>query len=230
MFFETVESRLCLSASLDPATGVLTVTGTAGNDRIIVRKGANNTIAVIESVIPSRPDDGASRQPGARTEPTRTTFPRGDVSAVVVNAGDGNDNVSLGWKVTLRGRGIRLHALEIPATLNGGAGNDFLRSGHGADLLNGGDGNDFLTALGGNDTLNGDAGNDRLDGGRGADILNGNAGNDRLFALDGAGTDTLDGGDNDPVTDLNPGDVAFANTGDVLTAIERTRGPAGADA
>lgn len=222
MFFETVEPRLCLSATLDAATGVLTVTGTAENDRIVVRKGANNTIAVIESVVSARPAQRGDR-PLTPTEITRTTFPRGDVTAVVVNAGDGDDHVTLGWKVLVRRRGIRLHALEIPATLNGGAGNDFLRSGHGPDSLNGGGGNDFLTALGGNDTLNGDAGNDHLDAGRGADLLSGGAGNDRLVALDATGTDTLDGGDNDPVTTTNPGDVAILDAGDVVTSVEKTR-------
>jgi Ca2+-binding RTX toxin-like protein len=224
MFFETIEPRLCLTATLDPATGILTVTGTDQNDRIIIRRGDNDTIAVLESVIPPRP--AAGERP---TEPTvtKTLFPRGDVDGIVVNAGEGADAVSLAWRVRIPRLGMRLRALEIPSTLNGGNGSDYLRGGRGIDQINGGDGRDQIIGLSGADLLNGDAGNDDIDGGLGADILNGGAGNDRLFGLDGSGTDSLDGGDNDPVSATNPGDVAFVNTGDTVVNVERTRLPGG---
>lgn len=220
MFFETVEPRLCLTAALDPNTGILTVTGTDQNDRIIVRRGDNDTVAVLEMVIPARPERG---QRPSEPQVSKTLFPREDVQGIVVNAGEGNDAVSLGWRVRIHRLGMRLRALEIPATLNGGAGHDYLRGGRGADQINGGDGRDQIMGLSGADVLNGDAGNDWIDGGLGADILNGGAGNDRLFAVDGGGTDTLDGGDNDPISTTNPGDFAAANAGDTVTNVERTR-------
>ena len=77
------------------------------------------------------------------------------------------------------------YALSL--SLNGGAGNDFLRGGLAADLLQGGDGNDTLTSTGGDDMLDGGTGNDRLVGadgttstmvgGLGNDTLDGSAGN-----------------------------------------------------
>lgn len=222
MYIEPLDRRLCLTATLDPATGTLSVTGTDGNDRIQLRRGPDNTIVVVEA---TRPADGAEPAP-----PTRTSFPADDVDRIVVNAGAGDDSVSLTWKRRVGpGEGQRfgrtvLRSLDTPAELNGGDGNDFLRGGLRADLLNGGAGRDLLVGLAGNDTLNGGDGDDALDGGRGSDVMNGDAGNDRLFARDGsAGVDTLDGGANDPVSDTNPGDVAIVTSVDVVSNIEKTR-------
>lgn len=72
------------------------------------------------------------------------------VSQIVVNALAGNDRVVVDANVT------------IPATLNGGDGNDFLRGGGARDVMNGGNGNDTLVSIGGgaNDMLAGGAGRD----------------------------------------------------------------------
>src|ERR1044071_2927170 len=78
---------------------------------------------------------------------------------LTVNAGDGNDPVS-----------VNTTALAS-VTVNGDNGNDILNGSPENDILNGG-AND--------DTLNGGAGNDRLTGNGQTDTFNGGAGNDRL--------------------------------------------------
>lgn len=70
-------------------------------------------------------------------------------------------------------------------TIDGGAGNDFLRTSGGDDMLIGGLGNDRINAGGGRDTLNGGAGKDVLIGGGGQDVLTGGGGADRFVFDDG---------------------------------------------
>src|SRR4051812_35378962 len=71
-----------------------------------------------------------------------------------------------------------------PATIDGGAGNDILRSGAGADNLIGGDGNEQLSGAGGNDTADGGAGDDSFPAAPQFD------GNDTFTG--GEGRDTID--------------------------------------
>jgi len=220
MWIEGLEQRALLSASL--SGGVLTVTGTAGNDNIQVRNGKDETtgaaqIVVIESVRPTT----KGTTPVA---PTVTRFAAADVTSIVVNAGDGNDRVWL--------KGNRKNPFTVKATINGGAGDDRLAGAAGNDTINGDAGNDVIDGGDGDDLLNGGDGNDRINGGRGADSLNGGAGNDYLLAVDRGSTDVIDGGDNDPVTATtgtkrhrvrgNPGDVAVIDTGDTVSNVEKT--------
>lgn len=86
------------------------------------------------------------------------------------------------------------------ATMNGGAGQDVLRSSGGDDRLVGGSGNDRVLGRGGDDKILGGAGNDELDGGDGRDDVRGGAGKDTLLGrgagdtlLGGRGRDTADG-------------------------------------
>lgn len=67
------------------------------------------------------------------------------------------------------------------AILDGGKGNDHLRSGGGNDLLLGREGDDVLVGNGGDDQLYGDVGRDILAGGEGADLLDGGLGEDILL-------------------------------------------------
>jgi len=225
MWIEDLEQRALLSATL--SGGVLTVTGTSGNDIILVRTGkddAGNAQLIVTEAVAVRPHKGAKR-----VAPTVTKFAAADVKSVVVNAGDGNDSVAL--------VGRRKNPFAVNATINGGNGDDRLLAGAGNDTVNGGAGNDRIEGDGGNDLLNGDDGNDRIAGGRGDDSLNGGNGNDYLLAADGSGTDKVDGGANDPVTAPttttdangkkhrvrgNPGDVAVVDTGDTVTNVEKT--------
>jgi Ca2+-binding RTX toxin-like protein len=219
-WIEGLEQRALLSASL--SGGVLTVTGTAGNDNVQIRNGKDGTtgaaqVVVIESVRPTT----RGEKPAA---PTVTRFDKASVTSIVVNAGDGDDRVWL--------KGNRKNPFTVKATINGGAGDDRLAGAAGIDTINGDAGNDRLDGGDGDDLLTGGDGNDRLDGGRGADSLHGDAGNDYLFAVDRGATDVLDGGTNDPVTATtgtkrhrargNPGDVAVIDAGDIVTNVEKT--------
>jgi Ca2+-binding RTX toxin-like protein len=126
--------------------------------------------------------------------------------------------------------------------IDGGPGNDILRSGTEDALLVGGPDNDQL--FGGPDdldSLQGDAGNDELHGGAGGDILSGGVGFDILSG--DAGNDQLDGGNDldwaeyidapGPVTATLPGGTAAGADGygstDTYTAIERLGGSPQAD-
>jgi Ca2+-binding RTX toxin-like protein len=85
-----------------------------------------------------------------------------------VNGGPGNDSIELG------------KAVEVPATLRGGDGNDLLVGGLGNDKLVGGPGDDTLTGRAGDDALYGGSGNDSLYGGLGNDKLVGGSGENVL--------------------------------------------------
>ncbi|MDQ3933939.1 MAG: calcium-binding protein, partial [Actinomycetota bacterium] len=155
------------------------------------------------------------------------------VPGVVVDAGDGNDEVYVN--------------LLAPSTVYGGLGNDVLRGGGVSDTMDGGPGNDSLDGIWGNDVLIGAEGADVLEGGSGRDRVSyaertagvaaslddvandggagegdnvrpsvedvtGGSGSDALTGdadanelLGGAGDDVLDGGDGDDVLDGGAG-------------------------
>ena len=130
---DPLEPRHVPSSTAAAAAGVLTVTGTPGSDRFrIVR------------------DSGDLRVVDGTTEVGR--FASDSVKAVVVNAGDGNDLVLVGYDVN--------QAVE----LNGGAGDDRLSAGGGHAVLDGGPGNDRLTAGHESTSFNGGTGTDDLIG------------------------------------------------------------------
>jgi Ca2+-binding RTX toxin-like protein len=240
---ENLEDRRLLSATL--AGGVLTITGTADNDRVAVTTVMDKVYVVESTVTPG--ENGA--RPTITTN--RSSFNKADVHSIeasllagddrmlvsdggffsrsrnpidtTVNGGDGNDYiVTGGGNDTLNGGDGNdfLIADGGNDTVNGGAGNDFLGGGSGNDTLNGDAGNDNLSGGSGDDTVNGDDGRDRLDGGRGADKLNGGGGNDLIFAIDFSDKDTIDGGANDADT---RGDVAFIDRGDTVSNVELVR-------
>jgi Ca2+-binding RTX toxin-like protein len=96
------------------------------------------------------------------------------IAGFEVNAGDGNDSVSVERNV------------PIPVTLRGGSGDDKLVGGAGADKLIGGSGDDELVGRAGNDSLFGGSGDDSLHGGSGDDLLRGGSGEDGLLGGSGA--------------------------------------------
>ncbi len=93
--------------------------------------------------------------------------PFAGITRIVVNANAGNDVVNLG-------------GLAIPTTVNGGAGNDVIFGGAGADVFNGNDGNDILTAGSGGDVLAGGSGSNTI-----------NAANGRPDSIISTGNDTV---------------------------------------
>ena len=94
------------------------------------------------------------------------------------------------------------------ARLFGGAGNDTLTGGSGADQLFGQSGNDTLLGKGGTDLLFGGDGNDTLTGGDGDDQVFGEAGNDRMIWNPGDDTDLFEGGDGIDTAEVNGGNGA----------------------
>ena len=105
-------------------------------------------------------------------------------------SGNGNDTVLIDTGV------------DVPVSMDGGAGNDTLTAGGAGSTLVGGEGNDCLTGSyyddsidggGGNDCIAGNAGKDTIGGGDGADTLLGGPGDDSIDA--GAGNDRVSGGD-----------------------------------
>jgi Ca2+-binding RTX toxin-like protein len=82
--------------------------------------------------------------------------------------------------------------------VDGGAGNDSIWGGDGADMLIGGEGNDRLS---------GERGADTLDGGNGVDAVNGQDGDDLLDG--GSGLDSLSGGNGDDILIWRGADAQF---------------------
>jgi Ca2+-binding RTX toxin-like protein len=150
------------TTTVNPANSSITVAGDATAENIVIAdNGAFITV------------DGA-----ATAAPADNTF------NLTVNAGDGNDTVSVNT-TTL-----------ASVTVNGDAG---------ADTLNGSAENDILNGGSENDTLNGGAGNDRLTGNTQTDTFNGDAGNDVMVWNNGDGNDVMNGGANTDDAELNGG-------------------------
>ncbi len=126
---EHLETRRLLAASLDG--GVLTATGTDGSDDLRLDLSNGRILVHLNGV-----QDGS--------------FAAGDVTAIRLVGGDGNDSLRVG-------NGIG------GATLDGGLGNDTLLGGQGADTLQGGDGNDTLDGKQGADLFVGGLGFDAAD-------------------------------------------------------------------
>jgi Ca2+-binding RTX toxin-like protein len=99
------------------------------------------------------------------------------IAGFEVNAGGGDDRVGVAKDV------------EVPVTMRGGGGDDFLLGGAGPDKLVGGEGNDRLVGWRGDDLLYGGPGADVLIGGPGNDVLRGGEGEDELIA--GGGNDSV---------------------------------------
>jgi Ca2+-binding RTX toxin-like protein len=223
---EPLEPRRLLTATL--AAGVLTVTGTPGNDQINISRSKSGKLTVTEKVI------SVSGNVTTITTLPKTVVDFSAVTSVVVKLGDGNDTITL--------TGGKGNPFVTASTVEGGAGNDSVTSGNGNDVLRGGGGDDRLTAGGGNDSLHGDDGNDRLygndgddrlygsfggdqlTGGNGADLLDGGLNNDKLYADDGViGNDTVEGGGADipAKPKRTSGDYAVIDVGDLILRVRR---------
>jgi uncharacterized repeat protein (TIGR01451 family) len=165
----------------NPGENVLIVTGTSGNDVIVIE--------------PQPRSRGLFRV--IRNNRVIVTFISQDVQHIVVFALAGNDKVIVNGSMTqsaiLFGDAGNdyLYGAKGADGLEGGSGTDRLFGGSGNDTLCGGDGNDFVYGQQGNDFAGGDAGNDKVFGEGGNDFLLGNDGNDHLFG--GIGNDRMYG-------------------------------------
>jgi Ca2+-binding RTX toxin-like protein len=140
--------------------GTLVVTGTAGPDtiRVGLQPGDPNTVLVTDGLGRSLPFD-------------RSLF-----TAIVVNAGDGADSVSIDQS------GGAFTDTEA-TTLNGQGGDDTLTGGSFTETLNGGPGNDTIDGGFGNDVITLGTGNDTdvWNPGGSSDVVDGNSGSDTLL-------------------------------------------------
>jgi Ca2+-binding RTX toxin-like protein len=205
--WENLEARRYLSASLDPATKLLTVTGTSKNDLIRVAIANVNLQVTINGVT--------------------AKFPLKKVGSILVNALAGNDDVDIYNNVMLP---ATLHGGDGNDKLGGGGGDDDIDGGAGADVITGGPGtdlanysdrtNDLVVGIGGMaddgeagehdnvqydiEQIAGGSGNDRLSGSGRDNTLSGNAGDDTL--LGGMGNDVFFGGDGSDWVDYSDHD------------------------
>jgi Ca2+-binding RTX toxin-like protein len=142
--------------------GTLMVTGTNGDDTIVLRLGAGD------------PNDLEVDVGGDGT--ADASFNRADFDHIVVEARKGDDTVSID-----ESNGMFTDT-EV-TTLDGGRGNDTLLGGSGAETFMGGNGNDFVDGNRGNDTAFLGAGDDTFqwDPGDGSDTVEGQGGTDRML-------------------------------------------------
>jgi len=136
----------------------------------------------------------------------RTTFDRLLVHTIVMSGGSGDD--------------VLINNTELPATLRGGDGNDYLLGGMSTDEIAGGAGNDVAIGRGGDDNIVGGLGDDVLLGRGGEDYLDGGEGYDRIFG--GKGHDTLRGtGGNDFLHGGRGDDKIYGGSGnDYVNAVD----------
>ena len=109
--------------------------------------------------------------------PDNQTLPANNTINLVVNAGDGDDAVTINT------------ANLLSATVDGQGGNDALTGNLDEDNLRGGAGNDVVVGAKGDDDMEGGDGNDVLiwNNGDGSDDMDGDAGNDEVV-VNGAPT------------------------------------------
>ena len=108
-----------------------------------------------------------------RVDPAPFFVDIGTTENIVLNAGGGNDNISATGNLAALTR----------LTIDGGAGDDRILGGNGADVLLGGEGNDFIDGQQGADVAFLGAGDDvfQWDPGDGSDVVEGQAGRDTML-------------------------------------------------
>ena len=182
--FESLETRLmpAVTATFLPGSGTLTVFGDAADNSITISRNAAGAILV---------NGGAVAVNGGTPTVANTAL----IQAFGLN---GNDTITLNEASGALPR----------ANLFGGAGNDTLTGGSGADQLFGQAGNDTLLGKGGTDFLFGGTENDTLTGGDADDQVFGEAGNDRMIWNPGDDTDLNEGGDGTDTVEVNGGNGA----------------------
>jgi Ca2+-binding RTX toxin-like protein len=211
---EALAARDVPAILFNPATGVLNIDGTGGNDTVRIDHATNLFgAATIDVRLVSVGNDGILRS-------EFRWFYADDVSRIEFHGGEGNDVLDAPFfrvvafgdggddRITAIGRlfgGAGNDVLTATASsggnvLDGGTENDVLTGSNNADTLRGGAGWDVLRGRGGVDYLYGDDGNDTLRGGVGNDWAYGGAGDDAIYGEDGndtlfgdAGGDFIDG-------------------------------------
>ncbi len=174
---------------LNGEAGNDSLTGNDGNDQLVGSSGRDALIpGAGDDVVDGGDGDDVLRLTAQTTLTLFETYVTGDGIDMFLNNG-AQVLVSPFERVTINGSAaantIDTTAYSRSVTINGGAGNDTIRSGSAADQLNGGDGDDSLDSGLGGDIVNGDAGVDSI-----------SASGDRNFTISdstfiGFDTDTL---------------------------------------
>jgi uncharacterized delta-60 repeat protein len=120
-------------ADAAPPSTVLRIDGTSWNDTVSVELAADKASVLIT------------------VNGVTTTRALAGVTGLALNGMAGKDRLKVS------------SSIRLPATLDGGSGNDTLTGGGGNDTLLGGDGNDVLDGRGGADLFRGGAGTDTAD-------------------------------------------------------------------
>jgi Ca2+-binding RTX toxin-like protein len=168
-----------VTATFSPSTGTLSVSGDGAANTITVSRNAAGAILV---------NNGAVAVRGGTPTVANTAL-------IQVSSLGGHDTVTLN----------EANGALPRANLFGGAGNDTLTGGSGADQLFGQAGNDTLLGRGGLDFLFGGSENDTLTGGDADDQVFGQSGNDRMVWNPGDDTDLNEGGDGTDTVEVNGG-------------------------
>ncbi len=214
--------NLALSVDAHAFTGVVTLTGGAGNDSLIGGSGADvlNGLAGNDTLIGGAGNDSLTGDLGS------DSLDGGAGSDAVIDSTISNVTVTttqIQWGKTFGTdtyhniEGMQIYGSDGPnkfdltaflgnTTLSGGGGNDTLIGGSGNDSLSGGDGNDILT---------GNLGDDTFSGGTGTDLLV-ETGNSFTLAESLAGT-FLSGLGIDAVSDIENVSLTGGNGNDTIT-------------
>src|SRR5947209_430706 len=177
---------MAIKATFFPTAGLLSEVGDGVDNTIVTSRDAAGQLFVNGGAVPIN---------GGQATVANT-------STIQVFGQGGNDTIALDES----------NGALPAAQLFGGAGNDTLTGGSGADQLFGGAGNDTLLGKGGNDLLFGGAGNDTLIGGDGDDQVFGEGGNDRMIWNPGDDSDLFEGGDGNDTAEVNGGNGAESFT------------------
>lgn len=216
VFLLAALSVLALTAT---AYAVDATLGTDGNDSLTGDDNANifRAFAGDDTVVANGGDDRVA----------------GGLGNDNIDGGAGNDSLAgdAGGRLGVRGGGPRRPRARVATeaggndTIQGGEGDDLIRSGGGDDQSDGGAGNDKIYAGVGVDTVNGGDGDDVLfaiarkdvssRGDTTGDTENGGAGNDKIHSRDGE-VDTVDCGDGDT-------DIAYVDKFDKVTNCETVK-------
>jgi PKD repeat protein len=119
-------------------TGVLQISGTAGNDDISIKPGCDGTLIVT-------------------VNGTQTT--RSGITQIVITAGAGNDKIKINPEV---GQSSIVFGGDGDDSIKTGAGDDIVIGGNGDDLLHGNDGRDLIIGGWGSDRIVGNSESDIL--------------------------------------------------------------------
>jgi Ca2+-binding RTX toxin-like protein len=161
---ERLESRTLLSVSLEQ--GVLTLTGTDGDDQItagvFTRRSVQAAWRGRWQVLDER---SRVRYCEVQVNGEVRRFKAFKIKSVVVHAGAGDDTVILGGDYVTN---VPVQFAPRSQPLDADA------------IVHGGDGADFIVGGGRNDSLYGEGGDDRVFGLRGRDMVDGGDGNDTL--------------------------------------------------